>query len=164
MEHAGSSLPRTLLRCSLRRNLVVGHSHWRILTHPDLCSCLGQACWSKPTRRGRLADILGNITPHNTQLAQFGDVQSTGMGMHLSREAQQRGTADTAVLVLHQHELGSTPELVPEVLQPKLSTVRVAKGCMKGGIHGVLLRVYPPDGEQAAEVLSNSVAAPAALH
>lgn len=73
------------------------------------------------------------------------------------------GTADAAFLVLHQHESGSTPEQVPEVLQPKIPALRGTKGCTKGGTHGVILRVYAPDGQQAAKMLPNPVTVPAAL-
>lgn len=85
------------------------------------------------------------------------------MGVHLPWEAQERGTADMAFLVLHQQESGSIPEQVAEVLQSKIPALRMSMGCTKGGTDGVLLCIHAPDGQQAAEMLPNLVAVPAAL-
>lgn len=49
------------------------------------------------------------------------------------------------------------------VLQPKIPALRVTKGCVKPGIHLVLLQVHGADGHQAAEMFPSLVAVPAAL-
>lgn len=106
----------------------------------------------------------GNFIPCHTQLARFGGVPSTGMNVHLPWEARDSRPAEAAFLVLHQHQPGSTPEQVPEVLQANIPALRATKGCTTRGTYGVLLWVYAAIGQQEAEMMLHPVSVPAALH
>lgn len=124
----------------------------------NLCSFFDQAYQSKLTCRGKLANIPMNITLHDTQLTpsavsslQIWKCVCYGKPRRKGQQTQLSLSYTSMNRVQHQSKC---------ILQPAL---RVNKEHTNRGTHGVPFQVYAPDAHQAAQMLPNLVAVPAAL-